>query len=119
MSTTVSGTLSTVTKNTMLNGWRTATTYAIVATNNAGDLRSNKVSISFNTASNGQITLSSTVSLTIDSGSTGANSIKKLFVEPTANDTEQIGFEITDAIEFPDGGSLIINSLNVTLSDPS
>jgi len=119
MATSATGTLTVVAKNTMLNAWRTATNYGIIATNNAGDARSDKVQVSFNVASNGKITLTSAVTLTVQSGSDGTNAVKKLFVEPLASTGDQISFTITDAIEFPAGGSLIVNQLDVELEDPA
>lgn len=119
MSTTI-GTLTTVTKNAMLNAFRDlAGGRSVVATNAAGVDRSNVLTVTFNSASNGKITLSSPVTLTIQSGSDGANAIKKIFVENNAQTATYIEFELASAIDFPAGGNLVITQLDVELEDPA
>ena len=117
---TINGLLTNVTKNAMLNsiseipGGR-----VIFAANEANQERSDILTFSLNNASNGKVTLSSPVSLTIASGSVGANAIKKIFVENSSLTTTYISFELDVPLEFPDGGSLIISSLEISLDDPS
>ena len=119
MSTTI-GTLTNLTKNAMLNAFRDlAGGRSVVATNAAGDIRSNALTVTFNSASNGKITLSSPVTLTIQSGSDGNNAIKKIFVENNSLTQTYIEFELQTAIDFPAGGNLVITQLDVELEDPA
>jgi len=119
MATTASGTLAVLSKNLMLNEWRTDSSRVVVATNDNNDNRSDAVSISWSAASNGKISISSSVTLTIDSGSDGTDAIKKIFVENTSLTQTWVLFELDEAIEFPAGGSLIINQLDIELEDPA
>ena len=119
MSTTI-GTLTNVTKNAMLNAFRDlGGGRSVDATNAAGDFRSDSVTISFNSSSNGKITLSSPVTLTVFPGSDGNDAIKKIFVTNNAVTQTYIEFELQTAIDFPNGGNLVINQLDVELEDPA
>jgi hypothetical protein len=118
MPTTASGTLSILSKNLMLNEWRLDSSRFIVATNDDDDLRSDAVSISWSAASNGKISISTPVTLTVDSGSDGDDAIKWILVTNPNVNASWILFELDTAIEFPAGGSLIINELDIELQDP-
>ena len=117
---TVNGLFTELAKNSILNGW-SSQSLLVFATNATGTTRSDSQSISFSSASGAEINLSSTVSLTITSGSNNSNAIKKIVVSQdiVGPPVDQIVFEIASAIDFPDGGSLVINSLKVSLDDPS
>ena len=120
MSQQVSGLLLNAAKNKMLNDWR-AVGYSIAATTSTETSRSNNVAVTFNAAANGKIELSTSVSLTINSGSEGANAISKILLFPTGAGlgAKNIEFTLAEAISFPDGGSLVVNSLSVELDDPA
>lgn len=144
MSQTAQGTLSTAAKFYMLNFFRLPERELYVVGVNAGNFnRTNDVPITFGgpTDSNGvtEINLTSSVSLIVDDNSDGANAVARIQIlnaeapDVVVNNSTksfddrvvQAEFIIVDGngnpapIEFPDGGSLVINSLKVKLADPS
>ena len=118
---TVNGVLLNVAKNKMLNDWRVQG-FSATATNAANSSRSNSVAVNLGTASNGKTTMPSPITLVIQSGSTGNDAIKKIFLFITGAGFpagQNVEFELATAIEFPDGGSLVINTLEISLDDPA
>ena len=143
MSQTAIGNLTTATKTYMLTVWSFAERELYVVGVNAGNFnRTNDVPISFDppTTSGGvtELNLTTAVSLIVDDNSDGANAVARiqilnaeipdLIVENSTKSIDQrvvqAEFIIVDEngdpapIEFPDGGSLVINTIKVKLADP-
>ena len=115
--TTADGNLNVNSKNVMLNEWRVKNR-SIFAANAAGDIRSTTQSaITFNTAQNGRISLSSPFTLTVDNNSEGANAIKKIIIEPLNAIDGGAVFELDETIDFPAGGSIFIPLIEIELED--
>lgn len=144
MSQTAQGTLSPAAKLYMLNFFRLPERELYVVGVNAGNFnRTNDVPITLANPLGvndvAEISLTSSVSLIVDDNSDGANAVARIqilnaeapdvVVNGNAKSFDdrvvQAEFIIVDEngnpapIEFPDGGSLVINSLKVKLADPS
>ena len=114
------GTINVAAKNLMLNALKNDTTYSVVATNASNTDVSNYQNISFNSASNGSMSFSGSVTLTINAGSNGANAVAKLFVvKATATSQSILEFVLDTPIDFENGGSLVVTQLDVELNDPA
>jgi hypothetical protein len=120
MSTTVSGNFSLALKNKMLdNGLTGVQDLRVQALNATDQTRSNQVVITFDAAASGERSIASSVSLTVTSGSSGTDAVKKIKFFSISPGLDWVVFEISQAIDFPDGGSLVINDLTLKLDDPS
>ena len=113
-----SGNFTGLAKNQILNAWRNQSLIAIAKTA-TDSTRSDAVTVTFNAASNGKITVVGSPTLTIDNNSDDSNAIKKIVIteDIVGPPVDQIVFELDTAIDFPAGGSLIINQLDVELDN--
>lgn len=117
MSTPVSANMPVVLKNKFLELFKANQTTVKIAAFNTGTLVSNQVDASFGSVTGGELPISGSVSLTIQSGQT-VNRIRVLegaWPNPT-NEWQVFNF---DPISFPDGGSLVVSSLKFKISDPT
>lgn len=144
MSQIAQGELTSGAKTFMLNAFRMSTRNLIIVAQNAANAnRSDEVPVAFTGATSvggvTEINLDGSVSLVIQSGSEGANAVAKIRLINNSNPDITVGqtiftfdvstsqgiFTIVDEngnpapIEFPDGGSLVVNTLKVKLTDPT
>lgn len=120
------GELTASAKIIMLDELRTIYDYSVLAKNAGGTLVSDVQDIEFNPAispggsNNASLSLSSAVTLTIDVGSDGADAVKLIqVVRRDANNQIKVEFELDTAIDFENGGSLVVTQLDVELNDPA
>lgn len=120
------GTLTSSAKIIMLDELRNIYDYSVLAKNAGGTTVSDVQDVEFDPpaspsgTNDANISLQSSVTLTIDVGSDGSDAVKTIqVVRRDANTQITAEFEIDTAIEFPNGGSLVVTQLDIELNDPA
>ena len=118
MATNASGDFTVSLKNRMLDlGLGGVQDLRLQALNASNQSRSDTQVITLTSASNGKRTLSTPVTLTVTSGSENANAVSKIRFFSNSPSLTWVDFVLDTAINFPAGGNLVINQLDVELVD--
>jgi hypothetical protein len=115
MSTTISENMPVVLKNKLLELFKGDQTTVKVAAFDTGTLVSNQLDATLGTVTSGELPITSSLSLTISSGSS-VNRIR-VFEGTWPNPSNEWQVFNFDAISFPNGGTLLINDLVFKLED--
>jgi hypothetical protein len=119
MATAVSGLLTVTAKNRMLERYATPSSgesYRIGAYTGS-TLESDEIVVTFGTPSNGKVSITSSVNLTVNSLGSGEISKLMLRLVTPGVSSDQINYFLAEGLEFPDGGTLTVNSLEIELED--